>query len=323
MSTTFGQKLRLNVVALISETTVGRLLVCVDDEALVEDLASKVRGALVKSAVPGRLLRLTNHFGANLPSDEKVGDVLRDAEEVVAVLVAEPEDPAVRQQLAGGVGEIMSFARVGPPRLEASGTSPGMMPGSTAPSLADIQVPTGAIGANRPSLAPLPLCGGDESFQTALPPSPTRPAAASSIPGPVEMFEEDLLELPAVKGGTSLATRLPRSSDWTVEGLSPKLREYITTRFREANASAAEPGNSFIAVTMRPRARAGAVPNKAIHYSIARVDVIEFERLCDLRVQETRSRADHFRRCQSVLNALVDKGTPVTEYAKKLAPIQL
>lgn len=317
MSTTFGQKLRLNVVALISEATVGRLLVCIDDEALVEDLASKVRGALVKSAVPGRLLRLTNYFGANLPSDEKVGDVLRDAEEVVAVLVAEPEDPAVRQQLAGGVGEIMSFARVGPPRLEAAGTSPGMMAGSMAPGYAGNQVPTGAPGGH----------GGDESFQTALPSSPRHGFAAvqpthprPAPPGPVEMFEEDLLELPSMKGGTTLATRLPSSSDWTVEGLSPKLREYITTRFREANASAAEPGNSFIAVTMRPRARAGAVPNKSIHYSIARVDVIEFERLCDLRVQETRSRADHFRRCQQVLNALVDKGTPVTEYAKNLLP---
>jgi len=310
MSTTFGQKLRLNVVALISETTVGRLLVCIDDEALVEDLASKVRGALAKSAVPGRLLRLTNHFGANLPSDEKVGDVLRDAEEVVAVLVAEPDDPAVRQQLAGGVGEIMSFARAGPPRQEASGPSPG------------IQVQR---GDDRAATA---LCGGDESFQTALPSSPRgqqraqlRPEPASgSIPGPVEMFEEDLLELPAVKGGMALATRLPSGSDWTVNGLSPKLREYITTRFREANVSAAEPGNSFIAVSMQPRARAGAVPNKAIHYSIARVDVIEFERLCDLRVQETRSRADHFRRCQQVLNALVDKGTPVTEYAKNMLP---
>jgi hypothetical protein len=340
MSTTFGQKLRLNVVALIDEVTVGRLLVCIDDEALIEDLSSKVRGALAKSNVEGHLLRLTNRFGANLPSDEKVGDVMRDAEEVVAVLTAEPEDPVVRQQLLGGVGEIMSFARAAPD-AGGAGNIGGHRPAlaanvyGTGPRLQQ-RLPSGG----REEFTGMPFSGGEESFQTVLPITldarqnmrashQTELAVAGGVdrptaphvPGPAETFEEDLVELPPTKGGDlAVQSRLPSGSDWTVEGLSPKLREYISTRFREAHISAADPGNSFIAVTMRPRARTGAVPSQPIHYSIARIDIVEFERLCGQKVQEIRCRADHFRRCQQALTSLMDKGASGSQYVANMLP---
>jgi hypothetical protein len=319
MSSAFGQKLRLNVVALISEATVGRLLVCIDDQALIEDLASKVRCALAKSAIDGHLLRLTNSFGANLPSDEKAGDVLRDAEEVIAVLTAEPEDPIVRQQLAGGVGEIMSFARASPSPQELIAANVG----GAWPRLH--RNPGGE------ELTPMPFSGGEDSFVTALPVSPKgqqimQPVTAvggvgggaASLPGPAETFEEDLLDLPDKRAVAP--SRLPSGSDWTVEGLTPKLREYISMRFREANGSSAENGNSFIAVTMRPRTRAGAMPTQPIHYSMARIDVVEFERLCAQKVQEARARVDHFQRCQQTLNSLVDRGASGSEYAPNLLP---
>lgn len=339
---TFGQKLRLNVCAIISEATVGRLLVCIDDEALVEDLASKLRGALARSSIEGHLLRLTNRLGANLPSDEKVGDVLRDAEEVIAVLTAEPEDPAVRRQLAGGIGEIMSFARA--PNAQDDG-GVGLMPGL---GLVGQYVPPAADeGPYDPYLDQPAACNG------LAPSGGSRRAAPNNIeernrivmdsahsghivqhqrppppiPGPAETFEEDLLELPAMKGAASAGpTRLPYGSDvpvgsdWSVEGLSPKLREYISTRFREAHTSACEPNNTFIAVTMRPWARAGAVPSQPIHYSIARIDVVEFERLCAHKILETRSRVDYFQRCQQTLRALLDKGVHATDYVSNMLP---
>lgn len=355
MSTTFGQKLRLNVVALISETTVGRLLVCVDEEALVEDLGAKVRSALARSAVEGRLLRLTNRSGANLPSDEKVGDVLRDAEEVVAVLTAEPEDPAVRHQLAGGVGEIMSFARHSPRSQEGAGAGTEPRAFVQQPIAANVygtgpRLQQRPQGGARQEPAPFPFSGVEESFCTALPPSrgpsprgeshsarqntqsqmaqaqnvlclPDTPVLQPQVPGPAEIFEEDLIDKPAAKAlATNPQRGLPSGSDWTVEGLAPKLREYISTRFREANASSAEAGNSFIAVTMRPRSRAGAVPSQSIHYSIARIDVMEFERLCAQKIQEMRSRADHFRRCQQALQSLLSRGASGSEYASNLLP---
>lgn len=316
MSTTFGRKLRLNVVATVGEATVGRLLVCVDDEALVEDLASKVRSALAKTNIEGHFVRLTNRLGANLPSDEKVGDVLRDAEEVIAVLTAQPEDPLIRQQLAGAMGEIATFARA-VNRAEEGG--------SVLPTAAN-GLRQRPLGSFREGAGPMPSYEAEESFQTALPQSPMRQEArphhqSSQVPGPAETFEEDLLDLPLVKGGASTApARLLAGSDWSVEGLSPKLREYISTRFRDAHASCCEPGNSFITVKMQPRARAGAVPCQPIHYSLARIDVVEFERLCANKIQEMRSREDYFQRCQQELKGLLDKGMPGTDYATNMLP---
>lgn len=331
MATAYGQKLRLNVVALIDDVTVGRLLVCVEDYTLVEDLGSKVRAALVKSSIEGRLLRLTNRFGADLPSDEQVGHVLRDAEEVIAVLVSPPEDGTVRQQLANGAGELMTFARA----------SPSHQAGLAKDERELSRLMCATEWKSKEDL----VQGQEESFATAMPMSPQRlqnlqhslaqntvatqqckdiRTAASimlahDIPGPAEAFEEDLVNLP-VSDELVERMKLPSGNDWSVEGLSPKLREYISTRFRETHASAAEPGKSFIAVSMRPRARAGGVPCQAIHYSIARIDIMEFERLCGQKIQETRSRTDHFRRCEQALKSLLDRGASAMDYAPNLLP---
>ena len=77
-----GPKLRLNVsAASASGLEVGRFLVLVDHGVYVSDLEAKIRGVLAKGGVPGRLVQLTNDHSANLPSDELVGDVLRDQED--------------------------------------------------------------------------------------------------------------------------------------------------------------------------------------------------------------------------------------------------
>lgn len=321
MSTTlFGQKLRLNVVALISEVTVGKMLVCVDEDIYVEDLSSKIRGVLVKSQIEGRLLRLLNAHGANLPGDEKVGDVLRDAEEVVAVLVHEPADAANRRQLNAGAAQVMNFSR-----QDAGGPVEHIV--EAAP------MATVGVDMNRDGHADVLVTGVDrnrDGIPDALQKVPASddmkmvlraPAQApSKLPGPSEAFEEDLLEKPASKGGTPTMWD-PSNTDWNVEGLSPKLREYICTRFKEAHLSVADNGKSFISVSMRPRARAGAsVHGQPIHYSIARIDVIEFERLCAEKVQETRSCIDHFHRCREALIGLLNKGAAEHEYAPNMLP---
>lgn len=73
------------MVALLGDGAVGKFVVSVDGEQLVEHLASLVRGALARAKVEGRLLRLTNAKRAQLPTEERVNDVLRDCEEVIAV----------------------------------------------------------------------------------------------------------------------------------------------------------------------------------------------------------------------------------------------
>merc|ERR1719188_1389913 len=97
--------MRVNVEACTGEASVGKFLVCVDEGAFVQDLAAKVRGALAKSGVRGVLLRLDNAQHAHLPEEEPVGDVLRDGEEVVAVLT-HPDIKTVKQVRAEEDGKL-------------------------------------------------------------------------------------------------------------------------------------------------------------------------------------------------------------------------
>eukprot|EP00931_Biecheleriopsis_adriatica_P088227 TRINITY_DN62597_c0_g1_i1.p1 TRINITY_DN62597_c0_g1~~TRINITY_DN62597_c0_g1_i1.p1 ORF type:complete len:707 (-),score=114.61 TRINITY_DN62597_c0_g1_i1:108-2186(-) len=304
-SSTAGQKLRLNVVALIGEGTVGKLLVCIDEDAIVEDLASKVRAAVRKSNIEGHLLRLTNNKQALLPLEEIVGDVLRDNEEVLAVLTREPEDPAARQQLAGGLGAAMSFTH------------------APQPQLAEAQIGTGPM---------MQMQVGRKivSHSDATPPPPGAAApTADGVPGPVEIFEEDVQAVQPLRfdpdqgSGNDQRTVVlrPPRCDWGVEQLTPKLREYVVARFREMHEMPADPGRSYLTISLKPRERPGAVMSALpVHYSIARVDVIEFERLCGRKVQEVRQRLDYFRRCMEALGSLLDRGASREDYAPNMLP---
>jgi len=284
----FGQKVRLNVVALLGESTAAKLLVCIDEDSSIEDLTSKIRNSLARSCIEGTVVRLMNDQQAVLPCDERVGDVLRDAEEVIAVMTRQPQDETVRRQLQGGVGNIMNFAR--------------------------------ADGAVEDDNAPFYAVEPSDDEEDDRNPEPVRYKAP--CPGPSEAFEDDLKE-PLSKSQNQLACTLPAPScDWSVENLTPKLREFISTRFKEAHiVGAGELGHNFISVTMRPHARVGAAPPTVpIHYSIARVDVIEFERLSVRSLEETRNRMDYFQRCRQALTSLVDQGARESELTSNMLP---
>lgn len=299
-SSGFGSKLRLNVAALVGEGQVGKLLVCIDEEASVDELGSKVSAALARARIAGVLVRLTNNVKANLPSDERVGDVLRDGEEVIAVLAQEPEDPAVRQQLASGLGNAISFTH---------------QPRQHAP--APPYIPPVEMNAGYP-----PAEVGSMTFG-----GPAVPSTTDGLPGPVEMFEADLQPTnvdSARKAAQEQRAPVPARllhCDWEVEKLTPKLREYVVARFREMHDTPAEPGRNYITISLRPRERPGSVIAPApVHYSIARVDVIEFERLCGRKCQETRTRLDYFQRCRAALISLMDRGASREDYAPTMLP---
>ncbi|CAE8608588.1 unnamed protein product [Polarella glacialis] len=109
--------------------------------------------------------------------------------------------------------------------------------------------------------------------------------------------------------------------DWEVEQLTPKLREYISARFREVYDSPADPGRTYLTVSMRPRERPGAiVAPLPVHYSVARVDIIEFERLCGRKVDMTRERLNYFGRSLDALLSLLDRGASRDDYAPNMMP---
>lgn len=302
-SSGFGSKLRLNVAALIGEGQVGKLLVCIDEEASVDELSSKVSAALAKARIEGVLVRLLNNVKAHLPSEERVGDVLRDGEEVIAVLAQEPEDPAVRRQLASGLGNAISFTHAhrqsehAPPRL-----------------------PPAYMDNGYPSEEP-----GSMTFG-----GPAVPSTTEGLPGPIEMFEADLQTAhPANVDSVRRVAQDQRGPgvarllhcDWEVENLTQKLREYVVARFREMHDTPPDPGRTYITISLRPRERPGSVVATApVHYSIARVDVIEFERLCGRKCQETRTRLDYFQRCRASLLSLMDRGASRQDYAPTMLP---
>ncbi|CAE7575149.1 VWA3B [Symbiodinium natans] len=83
----------------------------------------------------------------------------------------------------------------------------------------------------------------------------------------------------------------------------------------------ADPGHTYIVVSLRPRERAGSVVSPLpVHYSVARVDIIEFERLAGRKVQECRMRLDFFKRCLEALNSLLDRGASREEYVPNMLP---
>mmetsp|Transcript_23329 Transcript_23329/g.59558 ORF Transcript_23329/g.59558 Transcript_23329/m.59558 type:complete len:628 (-) Transcript_23329:90-1973(-) len=159
-----------------------------------------------------------------------------------------------------------------------------------------------------------PACVHDllQFHEDAEQPPPVEPLALhemSPLQGPMESFEEELRFKPR------------DATDWQVGKLTPKLREFVSTRFKEVHGAEADPAQTFITMSMCPRERSGA--NQAIHpvhFSIARIDVIEFERLCGRKIQEVRRRLDYFHRCRDTLISLLDRGAHDTEYAPNMLP---
>jgi hypothetical protein len=294
----FTRKVRLNVHALLDEGIVGKFLICIAEDAMIEDLMSKVQAGLSRSNIVGSIVRVTNESHSNLPPDERVGDILRDSESVFVILSRTPPDPNVRAIMgretanmnimpSGGGGGDGAFYAVEPSddEDEGDGRRPDMPP--PGPSKA---------GATSNSLA----------------------FAGNSVPGPQECMEADIQPLRQKNVNEGLALK-SCESDWLVENLTPKLREYISARFKEAHMSSNNA--SFISILMKPQGRLGsASAGLPIHYSIARVDVIEFERLCHRNLLRTREQMTYLRKSHLALTTLLKKGLTDSQYAQNMLP---
>jgi hypothetical protein len=103
--------------------------------------------------------------------------------------------------------------------------------------------------------------------------------------------------------------------------LAPKLREYITARFADVQQGT-EAGQAYISVKMQPRERHGTLPGMPLNYNVARIDIIEFERLCSRKVRELRGQIDYFLRCKDSLLDLTHRGVAFDDYAPNTLPFQ-
>lgn len=276
------ESIRLNVAAILGEGVVGRVLIVIDENSSVEELIAKIEQGLRASRIEGNVLRLLNSSEACLPMDERVGDMLRDAEEVVVVLTQNTS------QVGTGGMNLQDGEKGGP--LEAFY------------EISDDE---------------------EEGMKDKKKPKQVAP---TRILGPSELCEADLVQTGKGKGKLPGATmeflggQQTFETDWLVENLTPKLREYVSSRFQEAHVSLA--GGSFISVLMKPLSRVGADSGTAlpVHYNLARVDVIEFERLCQRNLEQTRHQLTYLRKSHFALQSLRKKGIKESEYAENMLP---
>eukprot|EP00927_Polykrikos_kofoidii_P044780 TRINITY_DN38657_c0_g1_i1.p1 TRINITY_DN38657_c0_g1~~TRINITY_DN38657_c0_g1_i1.p1 ORF type:complete len:792 (-),score=118.67 TRINITY_DN38657_c0_g1_i1:89-2464(-) len=339
-SSSFGHKVRLNVVALLGEGTVGKFLVSIDDDALVVDLASKIYSVLTKGGMTAHLLRLTNARQSHLPGDERVGDVLKDDEEVIAVLARESEDRVTQRQIDGGVADLMNFTTTvestSPNQAKAETTV--VVKGGKNLQAAEKNRKLNSARDSNHSKADKESARGGRANNRESGESGQPGGLGHSCPGPVEMFEEDLRAdegaqhppLPPCGVAAGQDGHVPASmrplavqggGDWSVEGLTPKLREFVSTRFSETHQSAADPGSAFITISMRPLERYGALSStQPVQFRLARIDIIEFERLARGKVQELRCRNDYFQRCREALDSMSSRGASQSDYAENMLP---
>merc|ERR1719353_1706787 len=93
-------------------------------------------------------------------------------------------------------------------------------------------------------------------------------------------------------------------SDWLVEHLTPRLREFIWARFQEAGLERGamklpKHDDRYITVLMKPLPRVGAEqPIAPVQYSVARVDIAEFENLARKQVQQARLQMEYLEKCR-------------------------
>lgn len=286
-----GQKLRINITALVGTSNAGKFLICVDEGVFIQDLATKAKKAAVKAGFDLPLLRLDNVNRAHLPEEEPVGDVLRDGDSIFAVFKS-PEDCTKSARLSdvGSLEEMLS-------------TSPA---GINSRCGVNLDASQSAVAEWAPRPGPITKFEDDDSDDG-------RDGVATDVGGCTQKMP--LFLEPAKK--ESYFPEKRGTGDWEVQDLTPKLREFIATRFAEVHGRVAEPGNSFLIVQIRPREPECALP---VRYSVARCDIIEFERLCGKKILEIRSRLNYFDRCLGSLQALCDSGHRREDYTKNMLP---
>lgn len=89
MSEGGNRRMRLNVVAYLSNEVAARFLIVVDEDAGIEALYTKVQQKLQRNGVQGTIAEVRNSFQALVPVEEALGDIFRDGEEVVVMIRGE------------------------------------------------------------------------------------------------------------------------------------------------------------------------------------------------------------------------------------------
>lgn len=159
------------------------------------------------------------------------------------------------------------------------------------------------------------------------------------IPGPCEVFEAERAVVENLQSNHPVDP-VPLASydnDWLVESLTPKLREFVLSKFQEAlitepkyvpaigkfvGARFHQKCGSFVSVFMRPQTALGSDPASTlpVHYNIAKVDVLQFQKDVERNVQMVQQHVDHLQATLHALKSLLAKGMSESDHINVMLP---
>uniref|UniRef100_A0A0G4G0I3 Uncharacterized protein n=1 Tax=Chromera velia CCMP2878 TaxID=1169474 RepID=A0A0G4G0I3_9ALVE len=187
--------------------------------------------------------------------------------------------------------------------------------------------------------------GGGEGGRVARSPCKGRPLEMTKDGREVVQGPNDILEECA---GPQAATENvhpmdPMENDldvdWLVDHLTPKLKEWIIARFNQScvnhpkyvkaidkfiGARFYRACGSFVTVFMSPASRVGSDAPKTlpVQYEVARVDLIEFQRVVRRQLEMLRGQMLQLEKTGKVLNAMLQQGLTDSSPCALMLPLQ-
>lgn len=161
------------------------------------------------------------------------------------------------------------------------------------------------------------------------------------VPGPCEEFAHEATRLPTEILSVDHPCEPLRldtyDTDWLVENMTPKLREWIMDRFQTdlitepkyvpalgkfVGSRYLQECGSFISVFMRPQTMLGSAvaQTSPLHYYIPKGDVVAFMRRAEAQIEAAQQHLDLLQATTSALRGLLSKGKSEMDYINVMLP---
>eukprot|EP01066_Platyproteum_vivax_P012389 Platyproteum_vivax@DN5627_c0_g1_i2.p1 len=328
--------MRINVSALVADGTVGKFLIVVPKNSTMLQLIDQIRENLTQSNIKYPVRKVLNSMHCALPENVNINLVLRDSEEVYVILEGVSDSQFNHFVSRGSLNHtITTYPET---RCAASACSSSVVSSCSASSETEDDRRYHRRRASscyrRPkkhrhhkhrhhsihSHGHSVHSHSKKKEITTVVQEPaedvgSRQAVARQLDVEPTMHVPD----PGTRGLTTYDTQ------WLVDCLTPKLRDWVCSRFHAANvdqpsyipaidkfvgARFFERCGSFISLLMHPPSISDgdATTSMPAIYWVARVDVIEFERMARAQVQASQVHCQHLEDCSEKLKRMVVEG---------------
>mmetsp|Transcript_45204 Transcript_45204/g.98780 ORF Transcript_45204/g.98780 Transcript_45204/m.98780 type:complete len:883 (+) Transcript_45204:98-2746(+) len=174
--------------------------------------------------------------------------------------------------------------------------------------------------------------------QRDYPPLPTR-VGDEMVSGPHEQFMAETMpfEVMRVDHPCEPVPLTTYDTDWLVESLTPRLREFILKNVqgdlitepkfvpalgKYVASRFLQDSGSFVSIFMRPQATVGSDPSATmpVHYHISRHDILRFQRTAQTYIEAAQEHMDLFRGASRSLKALLDRNMSEEDHVNIMLP---